>query len=359
MNENEALYNKAIRLSQICNACRYCEGFCAVFPAMEKRREFHIKDADYLANLCHQCGECLYACQYAPPHEFDLDVPRDFAAVRKESYKKFATPKFLGVAFEKAGLLTSVLLLVVLAIFLSLASGSFDKDAAGNFYEITSYKTMVGVFGVFAVISFVMILASCFKFTKSIGFDGVKCVDYISALKDALSLKHLGGHNYEGCTFPNGEDRSNLRRYFHHFTFYGFMLCFAATNIAAFYDHFLDYHAPYAFFSLPKLLGTFGGIALAIGCVGLFAMKIKADPDLLDVKSLNIDYALIFMLFLSAFSGLVLMIFRDTSALACLLVLHLSSILSFFIIAPYSKMMHLFYRYLALVKNAKECRIYS
>ncbi|MCI6988585.1 MAG: tricarballylate utilization 4Fe-4S protein TcuB [Campylobacter sp.] len=359
MSKNEALYSKAIRLSQICNACRYCEGFCAVFPAMEKRREFDIKDADYLANLCHQCGECLYACQYAPPHEFDLDVARDFAAVRKESYKKFATPKFLGVAFEKAGLLTSVLLLVTLALFLALASGDFGKDAGGNFYEILSYKKMVGVFGVFAMISFVMIALSCFKFIKHIGFDGVKFIDYISALKDALTLKNLGGHNYDGCTFPNGENRSNLRRYFHHFTFYGFMLCFAATTIAAFYDHFLDYHAPYAFFSLPKLFGTFGGISLVIGCVGLFVLKLKADPELLDKKSLNIDYALIFMLFLSAFTGLVLMLFRDSSLLAYLLVLHLSSILCFFIIAPYSKMMHLFYRYLALVKNAKECREHS
>ena len=24
----------------ICNACRYCEGYCAVFPAMEKRLTF-------------------------------------------------------------------------------------------------------------------------------------------------------------------------------------------------------------------------------------------------------------------------------------------------------------------------------
>ena len=28
------------RVMQICNACRYCEGFCAVFPAMTRRIEF-------------------------------------------------------------------------------------------------------------------------------------------------------------------------------------------------------------------------------------------------------------------------------------------------------------------------------
>ena len=32
------------RIMQICNACRYCEGFCAVFPAMERRRLFTTGD---------------------------------------------------------------------------------------------------------------------------------------------------------------------------------------------------------------------------------------------------------------------------------------------------------------------------
>ena len=55
-------------LMRICNSCRYCEGFCAVWRAMEYRREFPAGDLNYLANLCHDCQECYYACQYAPPH---------------------------------------------------------------------------------------------------------------------------------------------------------------------------------------------------------------------------------------------------------------------------------------------------
>ena len=50
----------------VCNACRYCEQYCPVFPAMEERRTFAKVDLAFLANLCHNCGECLYACQYAP-----------------------------------------------------------------------------------------------------------------------------------------------------------------------------------------------------------------------------------------------------------------------------------------------------
>ena len=78
------------RQLQICNACRYCEGFCAVFPAMTRRLEFAKADAHYLANLCHGCGACLHACQYAPPHEFAVSVPRAMARVRARTYVDYA-----------------------------------------------------------------------------------------------------------------------------------------------------------------------------------------------------------------------------------------------------------------------------
>jgi citrate/tricarballylate utilization protein len=74
----------------ICNACRYCEGLCAVFPAMEMRRAFPDGDLTYLANLCHGCGACYYGCQFSPPHEFDVNVPKVLAIVRNDSYRSFA-----------------------------------------------------------------------------------------------------------------------------------------------------------------------------------------------------------------------------------------------------------------------------
>ena len=77
-----AAEDEVARQMQICNACRYCEGFCAVFPAMTRRLEFAKADVHYLANLCHSCGACLHACQYAPPHEFAVNVPQAMAKVR-------------------------------------------------------------------------------------------------------------------------------------------------------------------------------------------------------------------------------------------------------------------------------------
>ena len=89
---------EADRLMTICNACRYCEGYCAVFPAMERRLTFSEADMNYLANLCHNCAECYYACQYAPPHEFAVNVPQAFAEIRAQSYQTYAWPGYLRVS---------------------------------------------------------------------------------------------------------------------------------------------------------------------------------------------------------------------------------------------------------------------
>ena len=76
---------EAERLMVICNACRYCSGYCGVFPAMERRRTFTKQDLVYLSNLCFECRACLYACQYAPPHEFGVNVPKVFAELRVDT----------------------------------------------------------------------------------------------------------------------------------------------------------------------------------------------------------------------------------------------------------------------------------
>ena len=92
------------RIMQICNACRYCEGFCAVFPAMTRRLEFGSADLHYLANLCHNCGACLHACQYAPPHAFAVSIPKAMAEVRVQTYADYAWPPALGALYHVSSL---------------------------------------------------------------------------------------------------------------------------------------------------------------------------------------------------------------------------------------------------------------
>src|SRR5919205_717844 len=95
---------EADRLMTVCNSCRYCEGLCAVFPAMEMRRAFPDGDLNYIANLCHGCGACYYDCQFAPPHEFNVNVPVNLAQVRAESWRSYAWPPAFAGLFARNGL---------------------------------------------------------------------------------------------------------------------------------------------------------------------------------------------------------------------------------------------------------------
>ncbi|MGR7920300.1 hypothetical protein ACU6RQ_04180 [Zobellella denitrificans] len=146
------------------------------------------------------------------------------------------------------------------------------------------------------------------------------------------------------------------RRYFHHFTAYGFMLCFAATATGTLFHYVLGWSAPYGFFSLPKLLGTLGGLGLLIGPAGLLYLKLKRDPNTADLEQTGMDIAFIALLWLTGATGLLLMLLRETGLLGLMLVIHLGFVMSLFLTLPYGKFVHGLYRLGALLKNALEQR---
>lgn len=352
------IYEIATQSCIICNSCRYCEGLCAVFPAMEKYREFSPNDIEYLANLCHQCSECFYDCQYAPPHEFNVSIPAQFAHIRKESYKRYAFPSFLGRVFEANALLSTLILVIVLFVGFVVARFLGDSKAPqvhdGNFYYVIPYNYMVSVFSGVAILVIIALVFGIIRYIRAIKIPKISLSILKKTLQDSLQLKYLGGHKNEGCTYPNS-DRSNIRKFFHHFTAYGFLLCFIATALAAFYEHFLHIHAPYSLGQLPKIFGLVGGIFLCIGSFGLTMLKFKAQKDIKDEASIGLDYVFLCMLFIVSLSGLCLMAFKASVFLSPLLWFHLSCVLVFFILLPYSKFVHIFYRFFALLKyNAED-----
>src|SRR5262245_28485922 len=136
----------------VCNACRYCEQYCPVFPALEKRRTFDAADLTYLSSLCHNCGECLYACQFAPPHEFGINVPSLLAEVRSRSYEAHTWPLSLGRSFRSNAFRTSLVALALVVSVLILASIARPEtvrtsDGTANFYGVISHAAMVTLFG--------------------------------------------------------------------------------------------------------------------------------------------------------------------------------------------------------------------
>lgn len=353
------------RVMQICNACRYCEGFCAVFPAMTHRLDFVKADIHYLANLCHNCGACLYSCQYAPPHESGVNVPQAMAAVRVQTYTDYAWPASFGALYQRAGLTTALATGFGLALFLVLTlivNGSlWNEPLAGNFYAIFPHNTLVLMFGTVFGLAILALAIGCVRFWRTVSppqlpeKNPISAGAVLEATESVLTLRYLGGGHGEGCN--NEDDRYSLwRRRFHHLTFYGFMFCFAATSIATIYHYFLAWHAPYPLISAPVIFGTLGGIGLLIGPVGLFWLNLKRNSQQGDETQKPMDRGFIALLFLTGLTGLVLLALRDTGAMALTLAIHLGFVMAMFLTMPYGKFAHGVYRCAALLKYAIEKR---
>ena len=130
-----------------------------------------------------------------------------------------------------------------------------------------------------------------------------------------------------------------------------------ATSVATFYHYFLGLGAPYSYTSLPVILGTLGGLGLVVGPLGLLYLNIKRDPMHGDAKQKPMDRGFIFLLLIVSITGLALLAFRDSSAMALLLIVHLATVMTFFLSIPFGKFAHGFYRSAALLKFAVEERI--
>ena len=334
----------------VCNACRYCEAYCPVFQAMETRTSFARGDVMYLANLCHNCGECLYACQYAPPHEFGINVPRVLAETRLASYEEYCWPAFMSGMFRQNGVAVSLTLAVV--SMLALWPLVRSRDAVDDFYAVIPHDVMVGIFGC-AGAFVVAALAIGFYRSRGPALSGpASGGPKRPALLDALTLRHLHSSGPD-CT-SDVDVRTPWRRYFHHCTFYGFALCFASTTVAAMYHVVFGWRAPYAYTSLPVMLGTIGGAGLLIGPLGLLSQRNRRDPKLGDPAQAGLDLSFIVMLLMTSVTGLLLLALRDRGAMPALLVVHLGFVLGLFVTLPYGKFVHGIYRTAALLTFSTE-----
>ena len=351
------------RQLQICNACRYCEGFCAMFPAMTRRLEFGKADIHFLANLCHNCGACLHACQYAPPHEFAVNVPQAMATVRGQTYADYAWPPAFGRLYQRNGLTLSVALAAGLTLFLLLALAAngtlWGGQVQGGFSALFPHNLLVGLFApVFgwAVLALGLGVRRFWReVTPATSGQPVSAPAAAEATHDVLRLTYLGGGHGEGCN--NADDAFTLaRRRAHHLTFYGFLLCFAATSVATVYHYVFGGSAPYDLPSLPKLLGAVGGVSLAIGTAGLWRLNLRRHPLHGDAAQKPMDRGFIALLFLTATSGLALWAARGTAGLPLLLCLHLGAVMALFATLPYGKFAHGIFRTASLLRHAVEKR---
>lgn len=360
----ERAESEASRILHICNACRYCEGFCAVFPAMTRRLEFSPAELHYLANLCHNCGACLHACQYAPPHDFGVNVPRSMARLRLHTYARNAWPGALGALYARNGLATSLALAGGIALFLLLAlalRGTLLGAVPGaDFYQVFPHGLLAAMFSAAFGWALLALGIGTARFWRGIGTDSPPLpAPDLPALGDAAravaTLRYLGGGHGEGCN--NRDDRFSLaRRHSHQALMYGFALCFAATSVATLYHYLLHLEAPYAYTSLPVLLGSAGGVLMLLGAGGLLGLNLRRHPLQGDPAQRPMDLGFIALLLLVAASGLALAAWRASPAMPALLALHLGGVMALFLTLPYGKFAHAPLRAAALLRWAVERR---
>ncbi len=367
------LFAEAERQLTICNACRYCEGYCAVFPALERRRELTGGDITHLADLCHDCRDCYTACMYAPPHEFAINPPAVLSAIRRHTYDQYL-PRLPWPASRGGAMAAVALAAVALLAGLAAAAGGAGGagPAAGSPYRVIAYPALLAAIGLPALWSVVVMARSAVRYWRDTDGRGLtRPAVLLAALRQAATLRNLRGGGAD-CAYPTDEP-SAARRRLHGLVAWGFVACAASTVAAAISQDIAGDPPPYPVLSAPVLLGVAGGAGLIIGCAGLLAPRRRAtsvggharedpavrDPALRDAALedpalARRGYALLAGLLVLAVTGMLTLVLRDTAAFAPVLWVHLVAVAGCFAIAPYTKFTHVVYRFLALVHDAAE-----
>lgn len=258
-----------------------------------------------------------------------------------------------GRLFHRHPIATVLLFIISFIFLLWFMQNNGNSDGLG-FYGLLSHNAMIALFIPGFTIPLIASLVSIRRYWNTVKQEPIAFTHISRALRSAATLENLDGGHDEGCNFEDKDRFTHTRRYLHHAVMYGFLLCFAATSAATILHYGFDLNAPYDLISLPKLFGISGGLLLSIGTFGMLFLKCKADKDLGDRKVWAGELMFIFLLFFVSTCGLLLYAFKDSTTLSLWLNLHLSSVLTLFILSPYTKMVHGLYRLAALIADQQK-----
>lgn len=346
------LLQEARRQAEICNACRYCEGYCSVFPALHAERAFSDANLTQLANLCHNCRGCYYACQYTAPHEFDLNLPQALANVRHDSWVSYAWPAPAARAFQKNGAWIALATVVGFALMI-WAIRALPPTGGDGFYAVLSHSAMVAIFLPAFILPLLSLAISVQRYWHAVGGAPLRWRHLRRAVASAATLRNLSGGHGEGCNFEDEDRFTPARSMAHQAVMYGFLLCFAATSVATLMHYLLNWPAPYPIWSPPKLLGITGGVLLTLGSIELLRLKLRSDRHLGARQAFGAEVAFTALLGFVGLSGLLLYALGQSALMPTLLAIHLGAVLAFFLLTPFTKMAHGVYRLAALARDAQ------
>lgn len=355
------LVTEAIRQLRICNACRYCEDYCALFTSLERRAHLTESDVTHLAHLCHDCRNCYYACMYAPPHSFAVNPPRLFSELRRLTYDgeldtQGGRDRWRGwrAALCAYGL-SAFVLVGVLWLRGDWRSLLAHHEPPASPYGVVAYPAILVVALVPCAWSALVIARSARRYWRAIRGGGGPRVRF-ELVRKALSSAGAGRHSRGGgvgCAYPD-EAQSPTRRRLHAVVAYGFVTLLLSTMTSAVLQDGFGANPPFGVLSVPVGLGLIGGIGVTLGCSGLIILKTRSDPGPADAPMIIRDYGLLIALDLLAITGLLTLALRNTPAFGVVFVVHLAVVVGSFAVAPSTKFVHFVYRLLSVVRDTVE-----
>jgi citrate/tricarballylate utilization protein len=245
----------------------------------------------------------------------------------------------------------------ILAFAVIFSPGQLFQAIAGpgSFYQVIPWAAMVIAAVALSLYGIGIMALGVFRFWRDTEGPLASKLDgpsFVSATLDVLGLRQMRGGG-AGCTYPDGRP-SHRRLVSHELVFFGFVLTFLSTVMAAAAQDLLDVLPPYPLWSPIVVAGTIGGLMQIAGCSGLIALKLRASEIPASTTMRQLDFAFLELLLALNVTGLALLVLRDSPAMGSLLVVHLGTVAGLFITMPYGKFVHGLYRYASLVRNRRE-----
>ena len=344
-DNGDGIVMDAARQLRICNACRYCEGYCAVWNAIERRANFTKTDIYHLSNLCHDCRECYYVCPFNEPHEYGLNIPKTLSIVRRNTYQEFSVPTIPPQIYNRIPSIT--IFLTFLSVIGLFSYFVMNHGFAGMYSSYVNLDNVIPL-NLFRAISFFIyayVIVLWFlegnKYWRKIRGD--RKIDLKSVLKatwDVIAHKNFRGGG-AGCSYPN-EKGSRLRLFFHPMVFFGFIIDWITILFYPFSN------------IIPLIFYTFGSVLIFIGSAALLTVKGKSDKAPENSEMSNLDYPFTVLLFLTGLTGVIFPIILGFPEWVMFFLLHDAFIFVIFLMAPFSKFIHPVFRYLSLLLNRIE-----
>lgn len=342
-----------------CYQCGTCSVVCPISTAANPfpRKEmvwvqWGLKDLA-LSNasiwLCHQCAACT---AYCPRNAKPADL---MAALRDYSITHYAFPRFMGPALNHPRYLAPLLAVPVLIFAAILAwLGNLTALPQGDvvFSKFMPILYVEATFMAALALSIGGAFISGGRYWRAMAAQGGEW--RVSWPHVAKTMRNILSHRkFKDC---GGSERTTGKEHLHKthlLVFYAFLGLVVTTTSVGIGIYAFGYLTPWPFWHPVKILGNLSGIGLIAGCA-LFSYRRITEQQRAG-KNTYSDMLFLTVLLATAITGYLCESLRLAAIRELaypMYYVHLVSVFFLLVYFPYSKLSHVIYRTLAMVRES-------